>query len=125
VSTPDDISKIDNLHDTICADLNGPGRRSEISRRNLLKGAGAGTMALWLSGCKTSPVRRPNVVLILGDFMGYGDTEPYGATDVRTPNLARVAPRRRPLDELLRDRPLLLAIACGAVDGSLSGAIRR
>src|SRR5215475_15841807 len=91
MSTPDADSAIDNLQDLISADPNGPGRRNEISRRNLLKGAGAGTMAYWLSTCKTSPVRRPNVVLILGDFMGYSDTEPYGATDVRTPKLARLA----------------------------------
>jgi hypothetical protein len=33
----------------------------------------------------------PNVVLIVADYMGYSDTEPYGATDVRTPYLKRLA----------------------------------
>ncbi len=33
----------------------------------------------------------PNVVLIVADYMGYSDTEPYGATDVRTPHLKRLA----------------------------------
>ncbi len=33
----------------------------------------------------------PNVVLIISDYMGYHDTEPYGAEDVRTPSLARLA----------------------------------
>ena len=33
----------------------------------------------------------PNVVLIVADYMGYSDTEPYGARDVRTPHLARLA----------------------------------
>lgn len=32
-----------------------------------------------------------NIVLIVSDYMGYHDTEPYGATDVRTPSLARLA----------------------------------
>lgn len=34
---------------------------------------------------------KPNIVLILSDYMGYHDSEPYGATDVRTPQLSRLA----------------------------------
>ncbi len=34
---------------------------------------------------------RPNIVLIISDYMGYHDTEPYGATDVRTPSISRLA----------------------------------
>ena len=34
---------------------------------------------------------QPNIVLIISDYMGYHDTEPYGAEDVRTPSLARLA----------------------------------
>lgn len=34
---------------------------------------------------------RPNVVLIISDYMGYRDIEPYGATDIRTPSLSRLA----------------------------------
>lgn len=34
---------------------------------------------------------QPNVVLIISDYMGYHDTQPYGATDVRTPSLSRLA----------------------------------
>jgi arylsulfatase A-like enzyme len=37
------------------------------------------------------PAAKPNVVLIISDYMGYGDTEPYGATDIRTPGLNRLA----------------------------------
>jgi len=35
--------------------------------------------------------KRPNIVLIISDYMGYNDTEPYGATDVRTPSISRLA----------------------------------
>ena len=45
------------------------------------------------SAVPVSAQTRPNVVLIVGDYMGYGDLGPYGATDVRTPSL----------DELTRD----------------------
>ena len=35
--------------------------------------------------------RRPNVVLVIMDDMGYGDIGSYGVTDARTPNLDRLA----------------------------------
>ena len=35
--------------------------------------------------------RKPNVVVIMVDSMGYGDSEPYGATEIRTPSLNRLA----------------------------------
>ena len=37
------------------------------------------------------PSDQPNIVLIISDYMGYHDTEPYGAEDVRTPSLSRLA----------------------------------
>jgi arylsulfatase A-like enzyme len=38
-----------------------------------------------------APPARPNVVIILADDLGYGDTGAYGATLVRTPNIDRLA----------------------------------
>jgi len=35
--------------------------------------------------------RPPNVILIVADYMGYSDIGPYGATDIRTPSLDRLA----------------------------------
>ncbi len=35
--------------------------------------------------------RKPNIVIILADDMGYADIQPYGATDIRTPHLNRLA----------------------------------
>ncbi len=37
------------------------------------------------------PARPPNVVLFLTDDMGYSDIGPFGAKDIRTPNLDRLA----------------------------------
>ncbi len=35
----------------------------------------------------------PNIVLIVADDLGYGDLSSYGATDIRTPNIDRIAQR--------------------------------
>jgi arylsulfatase A-like enzyme len=37
------------------------------------------------------PASRPNVVLIMTDDVGYGDIGSYGAPDIRTPNIDRLA----------------------------------
>jgi arylsulfatase A len=39
----------------------------------------------------TEAAARPNVVLIIADDLGYGDLGSYGASDVRTPNLDKLA----------------------------------
>ena len=36
-------------------------------------------------------VDRPNIVLIVADYMGYSDIGPYGATDIQTPSLNSLA----------------------------------
>lgn len=36
-------------------------------------------------------VHQPNVIIVLFDDMGYGDTEPYGMTGIPTPNINRLA----------------------------------
>ena len=55
------------------------------------------TTALLMLACVPMPAvadqsaRKPNVVVILADDIGYGDLSCYGATKVKTPNLDRLA----------------------------------
>ncbi len=49
-----------------------------------------------LNGCTTSPetdedVNKPNIVIIYADDLGYGELGAYGATELKTPNLDKLA----------------------------------
>ena len=44
-----------------------------------------------LSGQRQAPARAPNVILIITDDVGYGDIGSYGAPDIKTPNIDRLA----------------------------------
>ncbi len=63
-----------------------------LSRRTFLKSAGLAALAAatpLLAGAARA--KRPNVVLIYADDLGYGDVGCYGATRVATPNIDRLA----------------------------------
>jgi arylsulfatase A-like enzyme len=65
-----------------------------ITRRDCLKlGALGASAVLWprdLWSALQGP-RRPNIIFILSDDIGYGDVGCYGATRVKTPNVDRLA----------------------------------
>src|SRR5688572_26260751 len=48
-------------------------------------------LALSVSSQAAAQSIRPNVVLIVTDDVGYGDIGSYGAPDIRTPNIDRLA----------------------------------
>ena len=63
-----------------------------ISRRRFLKSVGlaAAATVVPIRG-EAAERKRPNVVLIYADDLGYGDVGCYGATKVATPNIDRLA----------------------------------
>jgi arylsulfatase A-like enzyme len=61
-----------------------------MRRRDFLRYSALGVGAV-ASGTAAEAGRRPNIVLIYADDVGYGDLSCYGATDVKTPNLDRLS----------------------------------
>ncbi|WP_292926731.1 sulfatase-like hydrolase/transferase [Novosphingobium sp. PASSN1] len=64
-----------------------------LSRRAALSlaAAGAGTAALPKGALAAQPGRRPNILFILADDMGYADLSCYGRRDYQTPRLDQLA----------------------------------
>ena len=58
-----------------------------MDRRSFLRQAALGLAA----ASRLRAARKPNIVLIYADDVGYGDIGCYGATAVKTPNLDRIA----------------------------------
>ncbi|MFN9457402.1 MAG: sulfatase-like hydrolase/transferase, partial [Acidobacteriota bacterium] len=55
---------------------------------------------------------RPNVVLFLSDDMGYADLGCYGATDIRTPHLDRLAREGVRLTDCYSNGPVCTPTRC-------------
>lgn len=64
-----------------------------ISRREFLRGCAMGGALAALHGGMASAQRKPNVLFILVDDLGWADLGCYGSTFYRTPNLDRLAER--------------------------------
>ena len=97
--------------------------RVSAKRDRLL--AGAALLLLVLTGMPLSArsgARKPNVVFIMMDDLGYGDIGSYGVSDIRTPGLDRLAREGGPAYELLHERLDLYAHPRGLHDRALSAA---
>jgi len=68
----------------------GKARKNPMKLCNLFHSA---LYAAVLSACvyAAEPGARPNLVFLLADDLGYGDLGSYGAKDIRTPALDRLA----------------------------------
>src|SRR4051794_29903900 len=60
---------------------------------------------------------RPNVVFVLVDDMGYADVGCYGAKDIRTPNIDRLAREGVRMTDFYANGPVCSPTRCGFITG--------
>jgi arylsulfatase A-like enzyme len=66
--------------------------QARISRRGIMLAGAAALVAPRLAAAP-SPRRKPNIVILYADDLGYGDLSCYGATTLHTPHLDQLAAR--------------------------------
>ena len=60
------------------------------TKRNLFRFCAMGTLAVASTACRTAQ-DKPNIIIVYADDVGYGDFSCYGATEISTPNVDRLA----------------------------------
>ncbi len=76
-----------------------------------------GLMAAPASAQPASTAARPNVVLIIADDLGYGDLSSYGAPDIKTPNLDRLAREGVRLTDYYANAPVCTPTRAALITG--------
>jgi arylsulfatase A-like enzyme len=88
-----------------------------ISRREFVSAAVAGTVVTTLPETSYSQSRRPNVLFILADDLGYGDLSCYGRPDYTTPNLDRLAQQGIRFKNAYSASPVCTPTRCAFITG--------
>ena len=71
-----------------------------------------------------SAAKGPNVVLIITDDVGYGDIGSYGAPDIKTPNIDRLAKEGVRLTDFYANAPVCTPTRTGLVTGRYQQRVR-
>jgi arylsulfatase A-like enzyme len=88
---------------------------SNVSRREFIGAAVAG--ATVSNVVRSAPRRRPNILFILADDLGYGDLSCYGRPDYQTPNLDRLATQGVRLLNAYSASPVCTPTRCAFITG--------
>jgi N-acetylgalactosamine-6-sulfatase len=78
----------------------------------------AGVIATWHTKAECAePARRPNILFILADDLGYGDLGCYGCPDIKTPHLDRLAKEGVRLTDFYANGPVCTPTRCALMTG--------
>src|SRR5215470_9609887 len=92
----------------------------DFTRRSLLRTAATGGAALAVSAGPTSaqmPPRRPNIVFILADDLGYADVSCYGRRDLSTPSIDLIAAQGIRFTQAYANSPVCTASRVAIITG--------
>src|SRR5262252_4817260 len=96
---------------------------TDYTRRKLLSAAatgGAALAAVAANGARSvaqTPARRPNIVFILADDMGYADISCYGRRDLVTANIDRIAAQGTKFTQAYANSPVCTASRVAIITG--------
>src|SRR5688500_9927541 len=63
------------------------------------------------------PPRKPNIIFVLIDDLGYADTGAYGCTDIATPHIDRLAKEGVKFTDFYSNAPVCTPTRCGFITG--------
>jgi arylsulfatase A-like enzyme len=88
-------------------------RRPIVSRRQLVAG---GALALSAAGA-TAAAKKPNIVFIMADDLGYADVSCYGRPDYKTPNIDKLADQGQRFTQAYANSAVCSATRVGLITG--------
>jgi len=96
-----------------------------MSRREMLRRTALGSLSLAAANAASGQTRRrPNIVFILADDMGYADVSCYGRPDLRTPNIDRLAANGMRLLQAYANSAVCTATRVGLITGRYQYRLR-
>src|SRR4051812_35429039 len=78
-------------------------------------GAGVGLLSVTVGAAGAG--RRPNIVFLLADDLGYGDVACYGCPDIRTPNVDRLGAEGVRFTQFYANAPECTPTRCAFITG--------
>jgi arylsulfatase A-like enzyme len=96
---------------------------TKVTRREFL-GTAAATTALAASGSAQTPGRRPHILFILADDLGYGDLSSYGRPDYQTPVLDRMVRQGMKFTSAYAAAPVCTPTRCAYITGRYPQRLR-
>jgi len=97
-----------------------------VKRRDFLKAAGFGAAALALS-CRTNTMqtaqhkKKPNIVYIMADDLGYAELGCYGQKKIKTPNIDKLAAEGMRFTQHYSGNPVCAPSRCALMTGLHTG----
>lgn len=96
----------------------------KLNRRSFLKHAGLGIAALSLPGCLRragKSTKRPNIIFIIADDLGYGELGCYGQKIIKTPNIDELAAEGMRFTQHYAGSPVCAPSRCVLMTGKHTG----